>query len=115
MTLVAGDEGGVLARLQLLLRRDIREPVSLAIDDQTLAISATFSPVLTAPEQATFNDLVTMAKFGIPTTISLIEFQAIKSDLATARTYVGLASPTAAQTTAALKSTIRVIGALLRQ
>jgi hypothetical protein len=74
-----------------------------------------WTPDLSAAELAQVNDLLTMAKFGIAASLTLAEFGAIKPDLATARTYVGLASPTAAQTAAALRSTIRVLGALLRQ
>lgn len=74
----------------------------------------TWNPPLTAAEQTIYNDLVTMAKFGITASLTLAEFQAIKPDLATAKAYVANASPTAAQTNAALKSTIRVLGALLR-
>jgi hypothetical protein len=77
--------------------------------------SCSWTPDLSPAEQATLTDLTTMAKFGISADLSLAEFQAIKSDLVTARTYVGLASPTAAQTAAALKSLIRIVGALLRQ
>lgn len=78
------------------------------------AANPTFSPPLSAAEQVIFTDLQRMAEFGITANLTLAEFQAIKADLVTARNYVGLASPTAAQTSAALKSTIRVIGALLR-
>ena len=92
----------------------LRRPDTVATDPSGNPV-LTFVPVLTTAEQSTLTDLTTMAKFGIPATITLAEFQAIKSDLATARAYVGIASPTTAQTTAALKSTIRVIGALLRQ
>lgn len=73
-----------------------------------------FNPDLSAGDQAKVADIVTMAKFGIGSNLTLAEFQAIKPDLATARAFLGIASPTAAQSNAALKSTIRVLGALLR-
>jgi len=82
--------------------------------DPVNGIVATFEPPLTANEQLTFADLKLMAGFGITSNITLAEFQAIKPDLATAKAFVGIASPTAAQSNAALKSTIRVLGALLR-
>jgi hypothetical protein len=68
----------------------------------------------TAAEQAILDDLALMAKFGITADLSLAEFRAIKPDLVTARQYVGLASPTAAQTASATKAIIRVLAALLR-
>lgn len=91
----------------------LRVPDMYSVDDAG-TITATFTPPLTAPEQATFADLQLMAKFGITSDLTLAEFQNIKSDLATAKTFVGIASPTAAQSNAALKSTIRILGALLR-
>lgn len=106
---------GIADQLYGLCLLYLRAPAGYATDDVTSQPVFDFTPVLTTAEQATFTDLTTMAKFGITASITLAEFQAIKSDLATARTYAGLASPTAAQTAAALKSTIRVIGALLRQ
>lgn len=77
--------------------------------------TATFSPPLTAQEQAIFDDITTMAKLGLTNDLTLAEFRAIKPDLATAKAFVGIASPTAAQSNAALKATIRILGALLRQ
>lgn len=78
---------------------------------------ATFvwEPPLTTQEQTTLADLQTMANFGLTASITLAEFQAIKPDLVTARNFVGIATPTAAQSNAALKATIRILGALLRQ
>lgn len=73
-----------------------------------------FKPPLTSAEQATLTDLQHMANFGLSSNISLAEYQAFKSDAATAKNYLGLTSPTNAQTVAALKSVIRVLGALLR-
>jgi hypothetical protein len=102
-------------RLAALAAVELRSPDTLATNGTTGDPVLTFSPPLTAAEQAILDDLALMAKFGVSADLSLAEFRAIKSDLVTARTYVGLASPTAAQTAAALKSAIRVLGALLRQ
>ena len=93
---------------------NLRAPSAQPTIDAQGEWAFTFNPPLTAAEQTTLADIMTMEKFGITTNISLAEFQAIKSDLATARAFVGIASPTAAQSNAALKSTIRVLGALLR-
>lgn len=96
-----------------LLTRFLRSPLTYGTDDQGNPI-ATFEPPLTTQEQTTFSDLILMAKLGLTNDLTLAEFQAIKPDLATAKTFVGIASPTAAQSNAALKATIRVLGALLR-
>ena len=90
-------------------------PVSGWTGSDATGYTATFNPALTTGEQTTYNDIETLVNFGIASTITLAEFQAIKPDLVTARTFLGIASPTAAQSNAALKATIRVIGALLRQ
>lgn len=92
---------------------NLRQPVEMQPDGAG-GYAFTFVPALTVAEQAKLADLLLMARFGITADLTLAEFQAIKPDLATAKTYAGIASPTAAQTNAALKATIRVIGALLR-
>lgn len=106
---------GRAIRLVDLCATYLRSPSSCATDGTTGDPILTFDPALTAAEQTTYSDLLLMAKFGISANLTLAEFQAIKPDLATARQYVGLSSPTSAQTVAALKSTIRVLGALLRE
>lgn len=90
----------------------LRAPSSYSTSDPG---SFVWTPPLSAAEQATFTDLQTMASFGLTVSLTLAEFQAIKPDLVTARNFLGIASPTAAQSNAALKATIRVLGALLRQ
>lgn len=100
-------------RLIALATLYLRAPSEAYLDTVT-GPQLVFVPDLTAGEQATLADLTTMAKFGITSNISLAEFTAIKPDLVTARAFVAIASPTAAQSNAALKSTIRILGALLR-
>jgi hypothetical protein len=46
--------------------------------------------------------------------ISLAEWQALEPDIAGLKSYLGTASPTAAQTASATKAIIRVLAALLR-
>lgn len=46
-----------------------------------------FTPELSAAEQATYDDLVRFAKFGISTTLTLAEFQALKPQLAEIRSF----------------------------
>lgn len=100
-------------RLAALCSAYLREPVSMTLDGTGTVVS-TFEPPLTVQEQAAYDDLSTMAKFGLSNDLTLAEFRVIKPDLVTARNFVGIASPTAAQSNAALKATIRVLGALLR-
>lgn len=96
----------------------VRAPDTYIPDQIAGIVTITFTPDLTSAElttlQTLYADLKTMAHFGIDDNLSITEYQAMKADIATAKTYVGLASPTNAQTVAALKSTIRVLGALLR-
>lgn len=102
---------GILGLLSAVIA-NIRLP-----SDRTLSgnvVTYVFTPDLTANQTTAFNDLVLLYGFGLASNLTLAEFQAIKPDLATAKAYVSIASPTAAQTSAALKSTIRVLGALLR-
>lgn len=99
--------------LPTLLGQYLRLP-SNATRDANGVITYTFTPPLTVAEQATFADLKLLASFGISANITPDEFAAIKPDLATAKNFLGIASPTAAQSNAALKATIRVLGALLR-
>jgi hypothetical protein len=57
------------------------------------------------------DDIVAVMKANTP--IDPTRYVAVKTDLSTLRTYVGLANPTTAQTTAAVKSLIRVLRAVL--
>lgn len=92
----------------------LRAPNSIATDATTGAPVFEFIPPLTTAEQASFADLQLMAKFAIGDDLTLAEFQAMKPDLATGKQYLGLASPTNAQTVAVIKAIIRVLGDLLR-
>lgn len=85
--------------------------VTFAVDGAGAAVF-TFTPPLSAAEQTTFDDLQTMARFGV--SLSLTEWQSIKSDAAGLRTYLGVASPTAAQTASATKAIIRVLATIIR-
>ncbi len=87
--------------------RYLRLPESFAADG-----SAIFTPPLTAPEQATFDDLKLMAKFGVEMTLA--EWQSIKADAAALKAYNGVATPTLAQTAAAVKAINRVLATIVR-
>ena len=58
-------------------------PVVPLLDGDTF----TWTPDLSAAETTTFNDIVTMAQFGLAASISVTEFQAIKPQLAEIRTF----------------------------
>jgi hypothetical protein len=93
--------------------RLVRTPTDVSYDAASDTSTLVFTPDLTAAEAAAFDDLVAVHR-AREVSITLAEYRAIKADIATARAYVGLASPTAAQTAAALKSLTRIVGALLR-
>lgn len=75
-------------------------------------VAYVFEPDLSAEEATTLGDLVALSRGGL--TITPAEFVALKPTLVGLRDYHALASPTAAQTTAAVKGLIRVLRALLR-
>jgi hypothetical protein len=85
----------------------LRTPVASPVDT-----AWTFNPPLTTAEQATFADLQSMANFSVDMTLA--EWQSIKADAANLKAYVGIASPTLAQTAAATKSIIRVLAVIVR-
>lgn len=73
-----------------------------------------WTPPLNAAEQVAWADLQKMLQFGIASTLTLAEYQAMKADLATGKAYLALNNPTTAQTVAVVKAIIRTLGALLR-
>jgi len=87
-------------------------PVSDWTDDGDGNLSPVFVPPLTPTEQAIFDDISRMARFGVD--VSLAEWQAIKEDAAGLKQYLGVTSPTAAQTAAATKAIIRVLATIIR-
>ena len=98
-------------RLVDLCRLFLRPPSGITggPDD---AVGFEFIPPLSTAEQAIFADLQTMARFGV--TLTLAEWQAIKEDAAGLKQYLGVTSPTAAQTTLATKAIIRVLATIIR-
>jgi hypothetical protein len=71
-----------------------------------------FDPPLTTAEQAILADLQLMARFGVK--LTLTEWRAVKADAAALKAYLGVTSPTAAQTAAATKAIVRVLGTIIR-
>lgn len=88
----------------------IRAPQSVAWDGASVVY--TFIPDLTAAEATTFGDLVTLHRFSVE--MSLAEWQQVKPDAAALKQYLGLSSPTNAQSVAAIRSIIRVLGVIVR-
>lgn len=93
----------------------VRAPTGVRNDETTITFD--YTPDLTAAEVTTLTTAVA-GVVGVTrtrnVTLTFAEYQAIKPDLATLRSYMGVASPTAAQTSTATKSIIRVLRALLR-
>lgn len=94
-----------------LVTENLRAPATWTAQPDG-SVLCTFSPVLTAAEQTTFDDLSTMARFGV--TLTLAEWQSVKPDAALLRTYNGIASPTLAQTIAATKAQNRILATIIR-
>jgi len=90
----------------------LRHPDSLTVDVSGHVTAAAFTPTLTPAEQATFADLQVMAKFSVDMTLT--EWQSIKADAAGLKAYLGVATPTLAQTAAATKAIVRVLGVIVR-
>lgn len=72
-------------RVMDLCRQYLRAPDGVATDSDTGAVVITFTPPLSSAEQTSYADILAMAKAGI--TLSLTEYQGIKSFLATMRTF----------------------------
>ena len=83
------------------------EPV---ITDDGTHLTATFTPDLTADEAKTLRAIVRLSAVGMATPAEII---AVEGDVASLKTFMGLASPTNAQTLAAVKALVRVVGVYL--
>jgi len=92
-----------------------RMPATLTIDASGGLTDLTFAPTLDpATEQPIFDRIMKIARSNV-VGITPSEWAAIENDIATCKTFLGLASPTNAQATAALKSLIRIVAAVVRQ
>ena len=98
--------------LARLIAEHIRPPATWTSDTGAGTASYTFDPPLSPAEQATLDDLVTMARFGV--TLTLAEWQSVKPDAQLLKAYLGVASPTLAQTAAAAKAIVRVLATIIR-
>jgi hypothetical protein len=93
----------------------LRAPTAWSAD-ATSGVVLTFTPDLTAGETTTLatfmSDISTMAKFGV--TLTLAEWQSVKPDAQLLKAYAGVASPTLAQTVAAVKAQSRILSVIIR-
>jgi hypothetical protein len=71
-----------------------------------------FDPPLTVEEQATFDALSSLSRSAVQVTPE--EWAGLQTEIDGLRTYHGLATPTNAQSVAAIKAIIRVLRAILR-
>jgi hypothetical protein len=85
----------------------------VASDDLTGDPIITFDPILSPAEQTTFGHLVRLARSRV-TGITPAEFQALEADIDGLVTFQGLATPTLAQTVAAVRAQSRILRAILR-
>lgn len=83
-----------------------------AIDTSDPAVTViTFTPDLTAPQEALVRRLIAFSGF---LQITPAEWAAIEGDIDNARAYLNVASPTLAQTAGMVKGIVRVLRVLLR-
>jgi hypothetical protein len=97
-------------RVALLAGNTIRPASAFGVDDGVPTWD--FNPPLTAGEQTTLDGIKRYVHSEA--TITLAEWQAVQSDIDGLLQYQGLASPTLAQTVAAVKAQSRILKALLR-
>jgi len=97
-----------LARVQELCRQHLREPT---VADDGTTLSVTFTPDLTAGELATLRRIVRISGISV---VTPDELAAVEPSLDGLIAYMAVATPTLAQTAAATKAIIRVLGVLLR-
>lgn len=98
-----------LAEVRRLCAIHLREPSNVTDDGTTLSL--VFTPDLTAGEAATLARLLAIS--GL-VRVTPAEWATIEPDIANARAYLNVATPTLAQTAGMVKSLIRVLRVLLR-
>lgn len=103
------DVGGDLLGLVTVL---IRQPDSVVLSADGLTLTYHFNVDLTAAQATRFGELVNLLHAHVR--LDLADFDNVKADYQTAKAFVGIATPTQAQTAAALKAVIRVLGAVFR-
>jgi hypothetical protein len=112
--MAATNPDALAGRFAALIGDALRAPATIATDDQSGDPILTFSPPLDpATEQPVYDRLLRLAKVRV-LGITPAEWQALEPDVTNLKTYLGIASPTAAQTAAATKAIVRVLGAILR-
>lgn len=98
-----------LARVKRLCFQYLgREP---SVADNGTTVSVTFTPDLSAADLNTLIAIVHISGIGV---VTPAEYVAVSGDVANLKAYLGLTSPTNAQSVAAIKSLIRVLGVIVR-
>lgn len=98
-----------LARVQRLCFQYLgREP---SVTDDGTTVTVVFTPDLTPAQVQTLAAIVRISGIGV---VTPAEYAAVSGDVANLKTYLGLTSPTNAQSVAAIKSLIRVLGVIVR-
>lgn len=98
-----------LLRVQQMCRDYLGREPGVILDGETL--TAVFTPDLSQAEAATLTAIVRVSGIGV---VTPAEYAAVTDDVAALRTFLRIASPTNAQAVAAIKSLIRVLGAIVR-
>jgi hypothetical protein len=97
-----------------LLRAVLREPSGVVYGNGPEAVptAVEFSPGLTSAEQTTLAEVLQRCQTAVYW--SDADWTVFKAEYATLKTYLGITSPSNAQTAAAAKAIIRVIAAMVR-
>jgi hypothetical protein len=111
MTTVSIPKGAAWKAVDLCADAGLRAP-EVQGPPEAAVLDLVWTPDLSAADLATARDIVSTASLLL--SLSLAEWQAIKPDVAGLITYQGLASPTLAQTVAAVKAQSRILRAILR-
>lgn len=85
-----------------------REP---SVTDDGTTLTVVFTPDLTPDEAATLARIVHISGIGV---VTPAEYAAIEDDIAGLKAFLGVTSPTNAQSVAAIKALVRVLGAIVR-
>jgi hypothetical protein len=101
----------VAVRMSELAAQYLR-PSTGAISWNGTSYEPLFDPPLTAEEQATYDALFSLSRSAVHVTPE--EWAGLRNEIDGLRTYHGLATPTNAQSVAAIKAIIRVLRAILR-
>ena len=107
---LGADASAATARIVMACHDAGRAPVAATLSGTNLTLE--FSPDLGAAAVARLEEIVRAARSSLG--LSPDERNALETEIVGLRTYLGVATPTAAQTALATKAIIRVLRAVLR-